>query len=86
MCCSPATIARRSECAAFRSLTDHSQIVANMDERVYDGLIARYAPSWNVPRGARTRDGRRAAVVDADGQADQCRFSLRGLDAARSAS
>jgi hypothetical protein len=38
-----------SECAAFRSLTDHSQIVANMDERVYDGLISRYAPSWNAP-------------------------------------
>jgi hypothetical protein len=37
------------ECAAFRSLTDHDQIVANMDERVYDGLISRYAPSWNVP-------------------------------------
>jgi len=38
-----------SECAAFRALTDHRQIVANMDERVYDGLIARYAPSWNAP-------------------------------------
>ena len=37
------------ECAAFRSLTDHNQIVANMDERVYDGLISRYAPSWNMP-------------------------------------
>jgi hypothetical protein len=37
------------ECAAFRSLTDHGQIVANMDERVYDGLISRYAASWNVP-------------------------------------
>lgn len=31
-------------------------------------------------RGAGARDGRRAAAVDADGQADQCRFSLRGLD------
>jgi hypothetical protein len=38
-----------SECAAFRSLTDHNQIVANMDERVYAGLISRYAPSWNAP-------------------------------------
>ncbi|HEY5129324.1 MAG TPA: hypothetical protein VIJ35_18905 [Bradyrhizobium sp.] len=38
-----------SECAAFRALTDHRQIVANMDERVYDGLISRYAPSWNAP-------------------------------------
>ena len=38
-----------SDCAAFRALTDHRQIVANMDERVYEGLIARYAPSWNAP-------------------------------------
>ena len=38
-----------SDCAAFRSLTDSHQIVANMDERVYDGLISRYAPTWNAP-------------------------------------
>ena len=38
-----------SECAAFRALTDHRQIVANMDERIYEGLISRYAPSWNAP-------------------------------------
>src|ERR1700728_1908369 len=38
-----------SDCAAFRALTDRHQIVANMDERVYDGLISRYAPSWNAP-------------------------------------
>ena len=58
-----------SECAAFQSLTDNHQIVANMDERVYDGLISRYAPTWNAPptpgsggvpchaepRGSRTR-------------------------------
>jgi hypothetical protein len=41
--CTPA------ECAAFNSLTDHNKIVANMDERVYDGLVSRYAPSWNAP-------------------------------------
>ncbi len=41
-----------SDCAAFRSLTDRNQIVANMDERVYDGLITRYAPSWNAPAPA----------------------------------
>jgi hypothetical protein len=40
------------ECAAFRALTDHSQIVANMDQRVYDGLISRYAPSWNMPEAS----------------------------------
>jgi hypothetical protein len=41
-----------SDCAAFRALTDRHQIVANMGERVYDGLIARYAPSWNAPPAA----------------------------------
>jgi hypothetical protein len=38
-----------SQCAAFAALTDRRQIVANMDDRVYDGLIARYAPQWNAP-------------------------------------
>jgi hypothetical protein len=38
-----------SECAAFRSLTDSHKIAANMDEHIYDGLISRYAPSWNAP-------------------------------------
>lgn len=38
-----------SKCAAFAALTDRRQIVANMDERVYDGLIVRYAPQWNAP-------------------------------------
>jgi hypothetical protein len=41
-----------SACFAFRSLTDSTQIAANMDQRVYDGLIARYAPSWNAPAAA----------------------------------
>ena len=41
-----------SDCAAFRALTDQRQIVANMDERVYDGLISRYAPTWNARRRA----------------------------------
>lgn len=38
-----------SDCAAFRALTERRQIVANMDERTYDGLIARYSPTWNAP-------------------------------------
>jgi len=41
--CTPA------QCAAFSSLTDHSRIVANMDQQVYDGLISRYASTWNAP-------------------------------------
>jgi hypothetical protein len=40
---------RPTACPAFRALTDTRQIMANMDDRVYDGLIARYAPSWNAP-------------------------------------
>jgi len=41
-----------SQCAPFRALTDSRQIVANMTERTYDGLISRYAPSWNAPAAA----------------------------------
>ena len=41
-----------SNCRVFRALTDSRQIVANMEERVYDGLIARYAPLWNMPAAA----------------------------------
>ena len=41
-----------SDCAAFRSLTDQRQIVANMDARTYDGLVTRYAASWNAPPAA----------------------------------
>jgi hypothetical protein len=37
-----------SQCAAFRALTDSHQIVANMTGRVYDGLVSRYAASWNA--------------------------------------
>jgi hypothetical protein len=37
------------DCPAFRSLTDNHQILVNMDQRTYDGLVARYAPSWNAP-------------------------------------
>jgi hypothetical protein len=41
--CSP------SDCPAFRALTDKRQIATNMDARVYDSLVARYAPLWNAP-------------------------------------
>jgi hypothetical protein len=44
--CSPAS------CAAFGSLADNHQIVANMDERLYENLVTRYAPSWNAPAPA----------------------------------
>ena len=38
-----------SDCAAFRALTDNHQVAANMDERVYEGIIVRYASTWNAP-------------------------------------
>ena len=41
-----------SDCAAFRSLTDRRQIVANMDEKTFDGLILRYSGSWGAPAAA----------------------------------
>ena len=54
--CTPA------DCAAFGSLTDHNQIVANMDERTYDGLITRYAPLWNAPPAGPATAGLVAAL------------------------
>jgi len=41
-----------SDCAAFRSLTDHNQVAANMEERTYEGLISRHASLWNAPPAA----------------------------------
>jgi hypothetical protein len=38
-----------ADCAAYRSLTDHNQVAANMDERVYEGLVLRHSASWNAP-------------------------------------
>jgi hypothetical protein len=38
-----------TQCAAFRSLTDQHQIATNMEEHVYNGMIARYSPTWNAP-------------------------------------
>jgi hypothetical protein len=38
-----------SDCATFQSLTDRSQVAANMEERTYEKLVMRYASSWNEP-------------------------------------
>lgn len=40
------------DCAAFRSLTDQQQVAANMGAHLYDTLVARYAPTWNMPAAA----------------------------------
>lgn len=34
-------------CPAYRSLTDRRQIAANIEGRVYDGLVTRYTPAWS---------------------------------------
>jgi hypothetical protein len=36
-------------CPAFRSLADSRQVAVNMDDRVYENMITRYASSWNAP-------------------------------------
>src|SRR3954447_15781936 len=39
-------------CRAFRSLTEPRQIAANMEDRVYESLVMRYAASWNTQQAA----------------------------------
>ena len=36
-------------CPAFRSLANSRQIMANMDDRVYEGLVMRYSTAWGAP-------------------------------------
>jgi hypothetical protein len=38
-----------TECTVFRSLTDNHQIITNMDEHLYEGLVNRYATIWTAP-------------------------------------
>ncbi len=38
-----------TECRVFRSLTDNHQIITNMDEHVYEGLVDRHSMAWNAP-------------------------------------
>jgi hypothetical protein len=38
-----------TQCPAFRALTDPHRIASNMEEHVYEGMIARYSPGWNAP-------------------------------------
>jgi hypothetical protein len=40
------------ECGAYQSLTDHNLIAANMDEKLYETQIQRYAPAWNTAPGS----------------------------------
>lgn len=43
---------RSSDCAAFQSLTDRSQVVENMKERTYEKLVMRYTSTWDAPAAA----------------------------------
>ena len=67
-----------SACRAFRSLTEPRQIAANMEDRVYESLIMRYASSWNAPQAASGHD-RGAAAVAPHGQAHQRRIPDLGV-------
>ncbi len=37
------------DCSAFRSLTDRTRVASNIEERTYDGMVARYSALWNAP-------------------------------------
>jgi hypothetical protein len=41
-----------SDCAAFKSLAELSRIAANIEERTYEGIVARYSALWNAPVAA----------------------------------
>lgn len=41
-----------SDCAAYKSLSDHNVIAANMSDRTYQTLIGRYALAWTTPGAA----------------------------------
>jgi hypothetical protein len=51
-----------SACEAFRSLGDNHQIASNMDERLYENLVTRYASSWNAPAPTQAAAGPVAAL------------------------
>ena len=67
-----------SACRAFRSLTETRQIAANMEDRVYESLVMRYAAVVERAAG-RGRHDRGAAAVGPDGQAHQRRIPDLGL-------
>jgi hypothetical protein len=58
-------------CPAFRSLANSRQIMTNMDDRVYEGLVMRYSASWGasptMPAISSLPSGALAAVPPATG-------------------
>ncbi len=39
-------------CFAYPSVPDHRRIASNMEERVYETMVTKYAPAWNAPPAA----------------------------------
>jgi hypothetical protein len=52
-----------SDCAAFKSLTDPRRIASNIDERIYDGMVARYSAIWNMPPASAPAGAPVAALI-----------------------
>lgn len=52
-------------CPAYRSLTDRRQIAANIEGRVYDGLVTRYTPTWSGGAAAAADPGSAAPTSPA---------------------
>ena len=50
-------------CPFFLSLTDTVKIAGNMNERLYDGMVGRYAPFWNAPTASVPAAGPPAAAL-----------------------
>ena len=50
-----------NDCPLFRAVSDSTQIKANMNDRLYDALVARYSSSWNsaaaMPAGGSSAAG-----------------------------
>jgi hypothetical protein len=40
------------DCAVFRSLTDRTRVASNIEDKTYEGLVARYSALWNAPAAA----------------------------------
>ena len=41
-----------TDCPAFRLFGNRRQVMANMEARAFDSVVARYAASWNTPTSA----------------------------------
>ena len=77
-----------TDCPLFRALSDSNQIKANMNDRLYDALVTRYAPSWTSAaahlHGANMLTGVPVSRTceRADRSADNGGFCKLGLDPA----